>query len=300
MKKLILFGFIIIVSHSFLLAQDDLMEMLGSDDETVEYSYATFKTTRIINSHTIENPATGVLLFMIQHRFGRINTGIYELFGLDQASIRFGFEYGIADWLSLGFGRSSFEKTYDGYLKFRLLRQSSGARKMPVTMSYYVSTAITSLKWEDMGVANRENFFSSRVSYTHQLLIARKFNSNLSLQLMPSLVHKNFVPTAEDKNDIFSIGIGGRYKITNRMSVNAEYYYTPPEQMSYEFDQPFSLGLDIETGGHVFQLHFSNAQAFFERGFITETQGSWGKGDIYFGFNISRVFTIKKPKTFEE
>ena len=298
-RKLLIIIFIM-TTHWAIQAQDDLMDMLGSDDETVEYTYATFKTTRIINSHTVENPAPGVLLFMIQHRFGRINTGIYDLFGLDQASIRFGFEYGVADWLSLGFGRSSFEKTYDGYLKFRLLRQSSGARKMPVTMSYYVSTAITSLKWEDMGVADRENKFSSRVSYTHQILIARKFNSNLSLQLMPSLVHKNLVATKEDKNDIFSIGIGGRYKITNRMSVNAEYYYTPTDQMSYEFDQPFSLGLDIETGGHVFQLHFSNARAFFERGFITETEGNWGNGDIYFGFNISRVFTIKKPKTFEE
>ena len=228
------------------------------------------------------------------------NTGIYELFGLDQASIRFGLEYGVVDWLSLGFGRSSYKKTYDGFLKFRILRQSSGARKMPLTLSYYVSTAVTSLKWEDLGVSERTNYNSSRFSYAHQLFIARKFNSNLSLQLMPSLIHKNLVPTAEDKNDIFSIGIGGRYKITNRMSINAEYYYTPPEQMSYEFDQPLSLGLDLETGGHVFQLHFSNAAAFFESGYITETQGSWGKGDIYFGFNISRVFTIVKPKTPEE
>ncbi|MCD4732091.1 MAG: DUF5777 family beta-barrel protein [Bacteroidales bacterium] len=298
-RKLFLIIFFI-TAHWAIQAQDDLMEMLGSDDETIEYAYATFKTTRIINSHTVENPAPGVLLFMIQHRFGRINTGIYELFGLDQASIRFGFEYGVVDWLSIGYGRSSFEKTYDGFLKFKILRQSSGARRMPLTLSYYVSTAITSLKWEDMGVEERTNYFSSRVSYAHQILIARKFNSNLSLQLMPSLVHKNLVPTAEDKNDIFSIGIGGRYKITNRMSINAEYYYTRPDQMSYEFDQPFSLGLDVETGGHVFQLHFSNAKAFFERGFITETEGSWGNGDIYFGFNISRVFTIKKPKTFEE
>lgn len=298
-KKIIILFFVIMTTWS-LKAQDDLMDMLDSENETIEYAYATFKTTRVINSHTIENPAPGVLLFMIQHRFGRINTGIYELFGLDQASIRFGFEYGVVDWLSLGFGRSSYEKTYDGFLKFRILHQSSGARRMPITLSYYVSTAITSLKWEDMGVEDRTNYNSSRFSYAHQLLIARKFNSNLSLQLMPSLVHKNLVPTEEDKNDIFSIGIGGRYKITNRMSINAEYYYTPPEQMSYEFDQPFSLGLDIETGGHVFQMHFSNAAAFFERGFITETQGSWGQGDIYFGFNISRVFTIVKPKTPDE
>lgn len=298
-KKLLIFALGLLFAFT-IKAQDDLMDLLNSDKDTTEYAYATFKTTRIINSHTIENPATGVLLFMIQHRFGRINTGIYELFGLDQASIRFGFEYGVVDWLSLGFGRSSFEKTYDGFLKFRILRQSKGIRKMPITLSYYVSTAITSLKWEDLGIADRTNYNSSRFSYTHQLLIARKFNKNLSLQLMPSLVHKNIVPTKEDKNDIFSIGIGGRYKITNRMSINAEYYYTPPDQMSYEFDQPFSLGLDIETGGHVFQLHFSNAKAFFERGFITETEGSWGKGDIYFGFNISRVFTIVKPKTFKK
>ncbi|RLC24014.1 MAG: hypothetical protein DRH21_06185 [Deltaproteobacteria bacterium] len=298
-KKIFILFFIIMTTWS-LKAQDDLMDMLDSESSTVDYAYATFKTTRIINSHTIENPAPGVLLFMIQHRFGRINTGIYELFGLDQASIRFGLEYGVVDWLSLGFGRSSYKKTYDGFLKFRILRQSSGARKMPLTLSYYVSTAVTSLKWEDLGVSERTNYNSSRFSYAHQLFIARKFNSNLSLQLMPSLIHKNLVPTAEDKNDIFSIGIGGRYKITNRMSINAEYYYTPPEQMSYEFDQPLSLGLDLETGGHVFQLHFSNAAAFFESGYITETQGSWGKGDIYFGFNISRVFTIVKPKTPEE
>lgn len=281
-------------------AQDDLMDLFEDDKPTTEYAYATFKTTRVINSHSIENPAPGVLLFMIQHRFGRINTGIYELFGLDQASIRFGFEYGLNDWISLGFGRSSYEKTYDGFLKFRLLRQSKGARKMPVTLSYYVSTAITSLTWEDMGVEDRTNYNSSRVSYAHQLFIARKFNKNLSLQLMPSIVHKNLVETKEDNNTIFSMGIGGRYKLTNRLSVNAEYFYTPPDQVSYDFNQPLSLGLDIETGGHVFQLHFSNAAAFFERSYITDTQGSWSKGDIYFGFNISRVFTIKEPDSFKK
>ena len=147
--------------------------------------------------------------------------------GWDQASIRLGFEYGFLDWFSIGIGRSSFEKTYDGFLKFKVLRQSSGARRMPISLIYYVTTAITSLKWEDMGVADRTNYFSSRVSYTNQILIARKFNSNLSLQLMPTLIHKNLVATAADPNDIFSIGIGGRYKITHRMSVNAEYYYTP-------------------------------------------------------------------------
>jgi hypothetical protein len=301
MKKLaIVFTVLILVANFNVEAQDELMDLLGEQPKTTDYTYATFKTTRIINSQSVENPAEGVLMFLIQHRFGRINTGGYEFFGLDQATIRLGLEYGITKRLAVGVGRSSYEKTYDGFLKYKILRQSTGLRKMPLSMSYFVSTAITSLKWEDLGVENRTNYFSSRVSYTHQILIARKFSKALSIQLIPSLIHKNLVATGEDKNDIFSVGVGGRVKITQRMSVNAEYFYTPTGQISYDFNQPLSIGVDIETGGHVFQLHFSNAQAFFDRGFITDTDGTWANGDIYFGFGISRVFTIRKPETFKE
>lgn len=281
-------------------AQDDLMDLFGEEEPTIDYAYATFKTTRIINAQSVEQPANGVLLFLIQHRFGKINTGIYELFGLDQATIRLGLEYGITDRLSIGIGRSSFQKTYDGFVKYKILRQSTGAKKMPVTMSYYGSASINSLSWEDQGIDDRENYFSSRVVYTQMLFFARKFSNAISLQLMPVYMHKNLVPTQEDANDIFSIGLGGRFKITNRMSINAEYFYTPENQISYEFEQPLSLGIDIETGGHVFQLHFSNSQAFFDSGYLTETTGKWLDGDIYFGFNISRVFTLKKPKLPEE
>ena len=300
MKKYFLFGLVMVLSLTFLNAQDDLMDLLGNDSETVDFAYATFKTSRVINSHSVEQPASGTLLFLIQHRFGRINTGFYELFGLDQATIRFGLEYGINDRLSIGLGRSSYEKTYDGFIKYKVLRQSTGAQKMPVTLSYYGGATINSLKWEDQGIEDRTNYFSSRVTYTQMLLIARKFSSNVSIQLMPTYIHKNLVLTTQDANDIFSIGVGGRVKLTNRLSVNAEYFYTPTNQISYDFQQPLSLGIDIETGGHVFQLHFSNAQAFFDSGYITETIGKWGKGDIYFGFNISRVFTLKKPKEFKE
>jgi len=292
---LLLVGF-----SSRLLAQDDLMNLLDSDQETIDYVYATFKSTRIINAHSIENPASGTLLFMIQHRFGQLNSGAYELFGLDQATIRLGLEYGINDRFSVGVGRSSFNKTYDGFIKYKILRQSTGARKMPVSVSYYGAVALNSLSWADQGVEGRTNYFSSRLAYTHQLLIARKFSSSVSVQLIPTYIHKNLVPTTYDKNDIFSMGIGGRIKLTHRMSINAEYFYTPTKQTSYVFDQPISLGFDIETGGHVFQLHFSNAKAFFDPGFITDTQGKWQNGDIYFGFNISRVFTIVKPPTFQE
>jgi hypothetical protein len=276
------------------------MDLLGEEEPTTDYAYATFKTTRVINAQSVEQPANGVLLFLIQHRFGKINTGIYELFGLDQATIRLGLEYGVTDRLSIGIGRSSFQKTYDGFVKYKILRQSSGAKKMPVTMSYYGSASINSLSWEDQGIDDRKNYFSSRVVYTQMLLLARKFSTAISLQLMPVYMHKNLVPTENDANDIFSIGLGGRFKITNRMSINAEYFYTPESQISYEFEQPLSLGIDIETGGHVFQLHFSNSQAFFDSGYLTETTGKWLDGDIYFGFNISRVFTLKKPKLPEE
>ncbi len=299
MKQLIILLTALAFSALPILAQDDLMDLLNSEEQAVDYTYATFKTSRIINSHSVEQPASGVLMFLIQHRFGRLNTGFYELFGLDQATIRLGLEYGVTDRLSIGVGRSSYQKTYDGFVKYKLLRQSTGARKMPVTLSYYGSMTLNSLKWEDLGVEDRDNNFSSRLAYTHKLLLARKFSSSISLQLMPTYTHKNLVPTADDANDIFSMGVGGRVKITNRMSVNAEYYYTPESQISYEFTQPFSLGLDLETGGHVFQLHFSNAQAFFDSGYLTETSGKWGDGDVYFGFNISRVFTIKKPKVPE-
>ncbi|MBN3034667.1 MAG: hypothetical protein JW861_03720 [Bacteroidales bacterium] len=207
----------------------------------------------------------------------------------------------MTDRLSIGAGRSSFQKTYDGFVKYRILRQSSGARTMPVTLAAFASASLNSMKWTDQGIDDRKNYFSSRLSYTWMLLVARKFSSRFSLQLTPALVHRNLVPTAEDRNDLFTVGAGGRFKITSRMSVNAEYFYIPDGQIvSSEYDAPFSLGFDIETGGHVFQLHFSNAGAFFDPGYLTGTRGQWTNGDIYFGFNISRVFTLKKPEAFRE
>ncbi|MFC1732384.1 DUF5777 family beta-barrel protein [candidate division KSB1 bacterium] len=273
-------------------SQDDLLDIFGEEEnKETEYAFATFKTTRVVAGQSIENPAPGELIFIISHRFGKINEGLYEYFGLDQSTIRFGFEYGFNKRLALGFGRSTFRKTYDGFIKYKLIRQSTGLKKMPVSISTFTSISIFSLDWED---PDRKNYFSSRIAYTTQLLIARKFNNSLSIQLSPTMVHKNLVPTKEDKNDIFAIGISGRQKITNRLSLNAEYFYLLPEQTAVDFYNTFSVGFDIETGGHVFQLHFTNAQPMFESAFITETAGSWTKGDIYFGFNITRVFTLKR------
>ncbi len=275
----------------------DLLDLLGEDEPTTEFTYATFKTTRIINGHSVENPADGVLLFMISHRFGKLNSGAYDFFGLDQATIRLGFEYGIGERLSVGIGRSSYQKAYDGFVKYKILRQSSGDRTMPLTMTWFSSMDLFSLKWQD---TERKNYFSSRLSFVHQLLLARKFSDKFSLQVSPTFIHKNLVLTEADDNDTFAMGVGGRLKLTQRVSVNAEYFYLMPGSVANNFVNPLSIGFDIETGGHVFQLHFTNTQPMFERGFITETRGKWTNGDIYFGFNLSRVFTIKKPAEFRE
>lgn len=296
--KLALLVFLMILFVPGSIAQNDLMALLEADEETTDYAYATFKTTRVVLGQSIENPASGTMLFFVQHHFGRVNTGAYELWGLDQATIRLGFEYGINDWLAVGVGRSSYKKTYDGFIKAKILRQSSGATNMPISFSYFGSIALNSLHWAE---PDRENYFSSRLAFTNQILIARKFTPGFSMQITPTLVHKNLVPTTEDKNDIFATGIGGRLKVSNRVSVNAEYFYVFPNQIvSQEYNNSFSMGVDIETGGHVFQIFFTNSNPIFESGFITETQGEWLKGDIYIGFNISRTFTIVKPKEFQE
>lgn len=286
----------LILSSSLIAQTDstemDLLSLLGEDEE-INYTSATFKSTRNINGHTVENVAGGVLDFRISHRFGFINTGAYELFGLDGATIRLGLEYGITDRLMVGFGRSSYNKAFDAFGKFKILRQSSGKKNMPITLSVFSTIVCNSIKWSE---PERENYFSSRLFYAHQIIIGRKFNNDLSLQLSPTMVHRNMVPTKEDKNDVYALGGLGRYKLNQRLSINAEYFYVLPNQLSDEYTNSLSVGVDIETGGHVFQLHFTNSTSMTEPGFITENVGMWKQGDIHFGFNVSRVFTIVRKK----
>jgi hypothetical protein len=275
-------------------AQDDLLDLLEeeiSQEEEIDYTYATFKTTRIINGQSIETTSGGVLNFIIGHRFGKINDGIYEFFGLDQSTIRLGLEYGITDNLNVGIGRSSFLKTVDGYLKYKFLKQSTGKKNVPLTMVFYSNLAINGMKWDE---PERENYFTSRMMFASQILIARKFSNSFSLQLTPSYIHRNFVETKEDQNDVYAIGFGGRYKLSNRVSVNAEYFYQLPGTNADKTSNSVALGFDIETGGHIFQLQITNSKGMIEQYFIPNTTGKISNGDIYFGFNINRVFTISK------
>ncbi len=215
----------------------------------------------------------------------RLNSGVYELFGIDGANIRLGFEYGLSDRITIGLGRNSFEKTFDSFAKIKLLRQSSGRKIMPLSVAYLTSAALKTLK----GQEQYPNTLSKLV-YTHQLLIARKFSNLFSLQLMPTMVHRNLILAEQKTNDAYAMGIGGRFKLTQRLSLNAEYYHrfdVPETDANYN---AIAFGVDIETGGHVFQLHLTNSRSMIEKGFITETSGDFANGDIHFGFNVSRVF----------
>ena len=270
------------------------MNILNQDTlKEINYTTATFKSTRIMNGHSIERMPTGQLDVRISHRFGTLNSGGYNFFGLDVSNIHLSLEYGILNWLMIGVGRSEFEKTFDGFAKFSILRQSSGAKDMPVSVSVVTSAALKTLKFPDQ---TRTNYFTSRLTYVAQILVARKISEDLSVQLTPSYVHRNLVATELDPNDIFALGAGARLKLSKRISLNGEYYYivNPKTYLSQQIYNPLSIGFDIETGGHVFQLFFTNSLGMTEKQFIGETTGQWKKGDIHFGFNISRVFTLKK------
>lgn len=284
--------FILFAGCNLLPAQDDLLSLLGEEEETTDYAVASFKTNRVINLHSLENTSAGVLDIKISHRFGMLNQGAYDLFGLDNATVRIGGDYGLSDRITIGLGRSSYQKTYDGFVKYRLLHQSSGKRTMPVTAAVLASTAIQTLKWAD---PDRENYFSSRLYYSWQFILGRKFSDAFTLQLSPTLIHRNLVRFSHEANDVFALGMAGRIKLNKRIALNAEYIYVPPDQLVEGYRNSLSIGFDIETGGHVFQLHFTNSTSMIEKGFVTETSGRWQDGGIHFGFNVSRVFTVHHP-----
>ena len=280
-------------------AQDDLLALLGKDSTTVEYTTASFKTTRVINGHSLENTAHGVLDVKIQHRFGLLSEGVNNFFGLDQATIRIGFDYGVTDRLMIGVGRSSYQKTLDGFVKYKLLRQCDSGCGMPVTLALLASGSMTTLPAEEVPWfgEGRTDYFTHRLSNSLQVIVGRKVSKNFSFQLMPGVVHRNLVSTTREKNDILFVGAGGRQKLTRRIAFNAECFYILPEQgWRQDFQSSVSMGFDIETGGHVFQLHFTNSSGMYERSYIAETSYNFFKGDIMYGFNISRVFTLHDAK----
>ena len=286
--------FLLFACITGLLSQDLsalLEEQMSSEKEMVT---ATFKSTRVSAGHSIERAEEGELDFRITHRFGPVNSGAYEFWGLDQAHIHLGLEYGIKDWVMIGVGRSTFEKTVDGFAKFSILRQSKGSQPMPFSLTTLHGVYVNGLRFDD---PEELYTFGHRLSYAHQLFIARKFSPGFSLQLMPSYLHQNLVEGPGDPNDLFGMGVAGRLKLSKRVAFNAEYYHMflpPQDELSTELYSPLSLGIDIETGGHVFQIVLTNTIGMRENAFLGHTTGRWLDGDIHLGFNVSRMFQLKK------
>ena len=292
MNKIILIASILFISTDFLHAQDEsLLKDIETENPKKEYVTNAFKSSRVINGHSMEFIGKGVLDFRILHRFGTVNHGVDEFFGLDQASMRMGFDYGLGKNLTIGIGRTTFKKELDGFVKWRLVRQAKGGS--PFSWVLVTGMSIFTFKNTD---PQKEIKFSSRAGYYHQSIFGRKFTERFSLQLSPTLVHRNTVE-ADDVNDYFALGIGSRLKLSKRTAIVIDYFPVLNRPKNSTGKDALSIGLDIETGGHVFQLHFSNTTGMNEGAFITDTQDSWGKGEIRFGFNLSRVFTVKKyPK----
>jgi len=284
MKRIGLLLILLLLNVS-LFAQDDLLNELDSDVKTDTKTVSVFKGLKIINMESTKLAAKKDFYFVISHRFGSVQSGIKDLFGLDNSNIRFSFVYGFNDWFNAGFSRSSSNKTYDAHIKYRLLRQEKG--KSPVTIVGFNSIEYnTGLDEVNYPLLESKH----RYTYAHEILISRKFNENLSLEVTPIYLHQNFVENDFQNNSQYILGLGGRYKISKRVTVNAEYHAHMNRVANSKYSNPLSLGVDIETGGHVFQLHITSAQLMNESGYLTRALGDWGSGDIYFGFNIWRVF----------
>jgi hypothetical protein len=287
-------GISLLLCTSDLYSQDeDLLKLVGEDKPKKEFVKSAFKSPRVINSHSMEFLNPGTMDFRVLHRFGLLNQGYKNFFGLDQASMRMSFDFGILPNLMAGAGRSTFKKELDAFIKYAPLRQSTGSQPFPVTIAIVSGITMDGTEWSD---PTRQNFFSSRLAFYNQVIIGRKFNESFSLQIMPTMVHRNLVPNESDPNDFFGLGLGGRIKLTKRIAFTWDYTTVISGLPDSGYYHPLSLGFDIETGGHVFQLHFSNSTGMNEKAFITETTNKWGSGEIRFGFNLSRVFQIKKKK----
>ena len=278
--------FILIFLCPFLIiAQDDLLDEIDIETTDNQFSTAAFKGLKIVNFESTKLVAKQELTLIVSHRFGSVENGFDSFFGLDDAVTRLNFVYGISDGFNIGLSRSSFQKIYQTSFKYRLFRQQDNG--FPFTIVGFNSVLInTALEKDNLPKIE----FKDRLGYTTQLLISRKVNANFSYELAPTFFHDNYVQQNNQDNSQFAIGLGARHKLTKRLSINADYGWHLNRAKNSPFKNPLSIGIDLETGGHVFQMHFSNAQAMNTNGFLGQATGDWSDGNIYFGFNLSRAF----------
>lgn len=287
MKKITVILFFLIAGYP--LKAQDLLDSVPDNTPAKEKVTGAFKSTRVINAHSIEMLSKGNLDFRIMHRFGFVSDGLKEFFGLDNATMRMSFDYGISDNFTVGIGRSTFRKELDAFAKTRLLQQTKGTKNIPLTIALAAGATV----WTEPSFAATKPGLSDRTAFYVQILAGRKFNSFFSFQLSPIIVHTNMPLSEDDDKTIYAMGGGGRIKVSKRMAITFDYHH-PFGNLNTSFTNPTSIGVDIETGGHIFQLQFSNATGMNERAFITQTTGNFLQGDIRFGFNLSRMFQLGK------
>lgn len=269
-------------------AQDDLMNELDAvKSDKKEIEMAAFKGLQVCNIQSTKLPVKGEFYFLVSHRFGDLSNGINNFFGLDNALTKIGGIYGATNWLSLGVSRHTYQKTYEFAAKYKLADQMVDG--FPVTIVGYNTMDIRSDKISDLYPDLK---FTNRLAYTTQLIVSRKFSNSFSMELAPIFVHKNLYDGVLDQKDMYLLGTGARYKLSKRLSLNLDYAarLNLPEDFNSPYHNPVSLGLDIETGGHVFQLVFSNSQAMNEVSYFTSAPGIQDGKGIFFGFNMYRVF----------
>ena len=295
MKKIILSLSLVISSSTAFFAQspDDLLNMVAEKPKK-EYVTATFKTTRLINFHTVEVLSKRSLDFRISHRFGDFNSGAYNAWGVDGgANIRLALEYTHGSRLMFGIGRTSGKKIADGFLKYRLLKQTTKGGGMPISLTLFTSVYHTFMQNVLIDGENKYKTIPDRLSYCHQIMVGRKFSSRFSFQLTGAMVHFNLVDKITDKNDCFIVGAVTRFKFAKRQAITLEYGYRLNKYSKDKYYDSFGIGYDLETGGHVFQIHLTNSFGLTEDQYFMYTNTSWDNWGIRLGFNISRVFSLQ-------
>ena len=281
MKRLLV---LLLFSYSLVFSQQDLLSKIDrNDQDTIEKS--AFKGLKIVNFESTKLADKKLFYLVVAHRFSSVKGGFDTFFGLDDAVTRLNFIYGLTDWLNVSISRSSFEKTYEAALKYRLVWQQEGG--FPFTVVGYNSLTINTNLDKDL-LPGLE--FKDRLGLVTQLLVSRKLNKNFSVQLIPSLFHENLTSFEAQDNTQYALGFGGRHKLSKRWSINLDYGWHLNRASGSPFKNPLSIGFDLESGGHVFQLHFTNAQPMNAVGFLGRGTGDWLDGDFFFGFNLSRVF----------
>jgi hypothetical protein len=283
MKKILNIALLFFISFG-TYAQDDLLNEIDSVKIDKRVTSA-FKSLKIVNLESTKLAAKGDFYFVVSHRFDYVKNGFDDFFGLDNANTRLQFVYGVTPWLNVHASRSGFNKTYEVAGKYSLIHQEDGG--FPFEVVGFNSLSInTALEKDVLPLLE----FNDRLSYVTQVLVSRKFNENLSLELAPTYFHENYVVDNNQDNSQFAIGFGGRYKLTSRWSLNMDYAAHLNRASNSPFTNPLSIGFDLETGGHVFQMHFTNSLAMHETGFLGSTSGKWSKSEFAFGFNLVRVF----------